>query len=120
MSSTFTNGVATITPELVNGYQAVSTVGTVAHEIIGRGDPDINFQPAQTRRGVLELLILTEEASEDAETAFKTPGVWNLDDPDRPSIAMPFVVHGGDVVRELEDATRELWLVRVPYREVSA
>lgn len=113
------NGVDVITPQLVTNYQSTSAVQTIVHDIIGREDPDVNYQPAHTRTGTLELLIVDELDAAAAETALRAPGAWTLTDPDRPSVGMRFVVYGGGVERELEPETRDLWLVRVPFREVA-
>lgn len=120
MPTTLSNGVDTITPTLVTGYRSGRAPATRVHQIIGRSDPDVTFAPTSMRAGTLELLVEDEASAATAEQLLAAPASWSLDDPDRPTIAMSFVVSdAGQLERELEDESRDAWLIRVPYIEVA-
>lgn len=118
--TTITNGTATIAPTIVTGWKAARSVRTIAHDIIGRSDPDVTFAPAGLRSGTLEVLFDDEAAATVAFDLLIGAYEWTLADPDRASVGMTFVVAGGDAEFDLEDESRDLWLIRVPYREVSS
>jgi hypothetical protein len=113
-----TNGVVTIEPELVLGYETTQEAGNVVHEIIGRGDPDVTLRPARSRSGTLALFFLTEADAETARNSLATGDVWDLA-AELTTIAMSFVV-SGDIMVRLDPETRLRWLVNVGYREVTA
>lgn len=116
---TITNGTDIITPVLVNGFTSSREARTVVHDILDRPAPDTSLRESGSRTGTLELLFTGEASAFAAETLHAGISVWSISDPDRPSIAMTYVVAGGSVERELDDETRDLWLVRVPFREVT-
>jgi len=117
--TTLTNGTATITPTLVDGYSAGQEARTIAHPIISRPGPDdVTLRPAGPRTGVLRLLFTTEADAEAARALHAVPYVWTLNDDDRTSIGMDYVVEGGTLGTALEDETRDLWLIDIPFREV--
>jgi hypothetical protein len=66
------------------------------------------------------MLFEDEAAATTAYTLLHGEYRWTLTDPDRPtSVGITFAVVDGDTAFELEDETRNLWLIRVPYREVA-
>lgn len=117
--TTITNGTDVISPDLVLGYKSSRTARTVIHDILDRSDPDVSLRAAASRSGTLELLFADETAATNAETLHTGISVWSILDPDRASVAMSYVVADGDIERELDDETRNAWVVRVPYREVT-
>lgn len=116
--TTLSNGTVTITPELVTGYETMRTARTIAHDVIGRPDPDVTLRAAGTRKGRLELLFVDEASANQAAQLHAAASVWTLADPDLSTIGMLYVVAAGDITSSLEDQSRELWLVSVPYLEV--
>ncbi|WP_056653302.1 hypothetical protein [Agromyces sp. Root81] len=117
MTTTLSNGTDTVTPDAVNGYQTNREARTIAHDILGRGDPDITLRPASTRRGSLELLFADEAPAAAAEVAHAGAHVWTLANTDLGTIGMLYVVAEGGITRALDD-TRACWLVSIPFREV--
>lgn len=115
--TTLTSTVATITPLLITGYESARPSTTIVHRLLS-GDEAVSLSKPGARTGVLGLLFDDEAAAAAAELAHATPTVWTLTEPGRPTLAMSYVVDDGDIVRELEDDTRRLWLVRVPFKEV--
>lgn len=119
MTTTITNGTDVLEPILVLGYRTGRPSRNVEHDILDRADPDISFQPAGTRKGTLELLFDTEAAAEEAELLHAAIATWTISDPERTTVAMSYVLaQGGELERELDDDTRNVWIVRVPFREV--
>ena len=62
-----------------------------------------------------------EAASAEAESVLSGAAVFTyITDPDRPSLALMFVIpDGGSILRSLDDVTRAAWTVEFDYREVS-
>lgn len=117
--TTITHDGGVITPTIVDGWSAAREVRTIAHTILGRPDPDVTFRPAGLRAGTLRLVFAAEAAAAAASDALATPQVLTIVDADRSHLAMSFVVTGGDLSVTLDDETRDVWIVEVPYREVS-
>lgn len=120
MAATFSNGLDTVTPDLVLGISAAREARTVVHDILERTDPDASIRPAALRKGTAELFFLDEFDVDDAAALFAGAHVWTLTDPERLSLEMVFVVAEGAIETELDPQTRTRWLLRVPYREVFA
>lgn len=118
---TLENGAAVITPDTIDGWRAEQETGTITHRIIGRADPDVTFAPAGLRAGRMRLVFADELAAADALALLAAPAVWTLNVPERPTLdGMRFVVADDRLELELEDATRNVWLLWLPFREVTA
>lgn len=116
--TTITHSTGVITPTTVDGYRAARTPRTILHPILGRSDDDVTFRPASLRKGTLTLVFASEAVARAAATALAIPQVLTLADPDI-SIGMSFVVAEDDLVPELDDETRSVWVLQMPFREVA-
>lgn len=116
--TTITSGTTTITPTLVDGYTAGQDARTISHPILGTGRDDLTLRPAGPRSGTLHLLFSLESAANTARIALSGTSVWTFTDPDRTTLNMSFAVEGGTLSTVLEDQTRNLWFLEVPFREV--
>lgn len=115
----FSNGTATITPQLVDSYESTSEHGNVVHRVLGSDQVDVVLRPASLRTGTMSLVIGADEAAASAaEVALRTASVWTLTDDDRATVEMTFVVNGS-VTRTLDDETRDVWLVGFGWQEVT-
>lgn len=143
MTTIITSGADTIYPTIVDGYESSRSARNIVHPILGRATPDVSLRPAQLRTGTLtlvfgdttetsELVVIdgivqplttpaqnAEEASLIAVDLHATGGVFSLSDTDRPSILMSYVVRPGDIRRDLDEQTREVWIVSIPFQEVT-
>jgi hypothetical protein len=122
MAEYITHGVDVIAPTVVLNISSARESGNIIHPIIGRAEPDVTLRPASLRTGVLELGFAGPDAeadSADAEQAHAGMGAFTLHNDVRPSLGFSYVVNG-TVERALEDETRDAWIVRVGYQEVSA
>lgn len=121
MSTIITHSTGVITPEVVNGFESSRDIRTIVHTILGRPDPDITLRPAGLQSGTLTLVFSTGAAAISAETALLFPQVLVLSDPDVPQVGMSFVVgpEGQASTRSLDLDTRKVWLVDLPFQEVS-
>jgi hypothetical protein len=115
--TTLSDGTTTLTPALVDGYDAAQDTRTIVHELIG-GGVEYTLRAAGTRAGTLTLVFPVELDAETARAALAQPAVWTLTDPDRSTVGMRFVVAGGQLGVRLDETTRDVWLVTVPFREV--
>lgn len=119
MSTIITHAAGTITPEVVDGFEASRPARTIVHTILGRADPDITFRPAGLRNGELALVFGTGAEAAAAEAILAVPQVFGLNDPAVPQVSMSFVVAGGDLTNSLDPQTRRVWILRVPFQEVA-
>lgn len=106
----------TFTPALMLGYESTRRARTVVSETLS-GRPDAYLLSAGTRSGRMELLFDTEQAALECEVAHGQPSVFYLSDPDRPTIAMSYVVQG-DVTRTLSES-RAKWVIGIGWQEVT-
>ncbi|WP_298038318.1 hypothetical protein [uncultured Microbacterium sp.] len=116
--TTITHDAGVITPQLVDGYQASSEARTIVHPILNRSNPDITFRAPGLRTGSFRCLFPVEADAVAAFAVFRTPQVLTIADDDRPGIVMSFVVADGDISVELDDETRDVWWVEIPFQEV--
>lgn len=117
--TTIIHDAGVVTPTIVDGYSATRAARTIVHHIIGRPDPDISFRPASLRTGQLTCVFALQDAALAAATVFAKPQPLTLADPDV-AIGMTFIVpEGGAIEVELDDETRDVWLVHVDFEEVS-
>lgn len=111
----------TVTTEFTSSRAARSSV----HEILNREHPDVTLRPASSRSGKIKLAFLGEDAeaaSDLAERVLAEPVTFTyLTDPERPSLALTFVIpDNGRIYRELDATTRDDWTVEIDFREVSS
>ncbi|WP_157540754.1 hypothetical protein [Microbacterium sp. XT11] len=119
MSTVIVHSAGTITPKVVQGFESARAARTIVHTILGRADPDITYRPAALRSGTLTLVFANGADAAAAEAVLVMPQTFTLSDTAVPQVAMKFVVAGGDVVRTLDDGTRTVWTVKIPFREVA-
>lgn len=121
MSATITHAGGTITPQLIDGYESTSEGRSVAHEILGTSRIDVTLRPATPRTGTLRLLILTEADAAAAEIALARAEVFTLTSIDRATVHMQFIIpRGGKITRELDNDTRDHWIIAADFHEVPA
>ena len=109
-----------IVPQIIDGYQVTRDAHTIVHTVLGRVSPDVTLRDAGTRRGELSLVFEVEGVAHAAVGVLSSPQVLTLVTPDRPTLGMQFVVADGSLSVELDDETRDAWVVRVPFVEVTA
>lgn len=119
MSTTITYSSGTITPAVVDGYSSARSGGTLLHWVSNVASPDVTLRPADLRSGSLRLVFPDDASSAAAEMALSAPEVFTLASTDLGSIPMAFVVpETGQILRELDDATRRVWVLTVDFQEV--
>lgn len=122
MATTITQGASTITPTVVLGWQGNREAQTIIHYVLGDAVPDATLRPASRHSGRLSLGFQgasSETNSKTAETLLSgAVGSFTLVSTERSSLNMVFVVTG-TITRELEDATRDAWIVSFDFQEVS-
>lgn len=119
MTTTITIAGTTYTPTLVDGYESHRRAQSIVHVVIGSATPDVTLRPALMRTGVLRLVFASEAESKACETAHAGAVTCQLASTDRASIPMTYVVADGDVVRTLDDQTRNVWILQIPFQEIS-
>lgn len=119
MASTIAHSTGILTPAVVDGWRMSREARTRVHTILGRSAPDVTLRPAGMRKGSLRCVFATEAAASAAVGVFAKPQVLTFADTDRPTLAGSFVVADGDIEFELDDTTRNVWVVTVPFQEVT-
>lgn len=122
--ASITGGATVITPSVVLEFSSVRPGKTNVHDIINRTNPDATLRVAGSRAGHIKLGFIGPTAEADssaAEVSLAGAAVFTyVTDPDRPTLALTFVVpDGGQIRRDLEETTRAAWSVEFDYREVS-
>jgi len=107
----------TTTPALVLGYQTARTSRNIIHDLLS-GEVGVALVAPRPRSGTLELLYPVEADAFTALNLHAEETVFTLTDTDRASVAMSYVVDG-DITIELDDETRDHWVVSVGYQEVA-
>jgi hypothetical protein len=118
MATIITVGDHTMTPTQVLGYASSRQSRNIVHDILGRESPDITLRPASLRTGTLEMGFTSEADAKDAEDRHAVGGVFAIISTERASVEMSYVTAGA-IGRELEDSTRDAWVVRVDYQETT-
>lgn len=116
--STISHAGGVINPTEIDGYEPSIPVRNIVHTILGRSDPDVTFRPAGLRTGTLSLVFELEADAWAAVAALRVPQVLTLTDADVAVVNMSFVVAPGELRPTLDDATRSVWIVEVPFQEV--
>lgn len=121
MATVITSGALTIAPQIFLNVTSDQSSGNIVHPILGRSNPDVTLRPATLRTGVIEMGFSGPNSETDsalARTILAGGGVFALSSTDRASVSMSFVT-SGRINRELEDTSRNAWVVRVDYQEVT-
>lgn len=116
--TTIAHSTGVLTPSVVNGWRTARDAGTLVHPVLGREDPDVTLRPASLRRGTLTCVFADEAQAIAAEQVMATPQVLVLEDADRVTVSMSFVVAGGEIEVELDKDTSAVWVLSVPFQEV--
>lgn len=121
MATIITHEADTITPTQVLGYSAEREAGNVVHPILGRSNPDVTLRPASLRTGTLSLGFQGDTSEEDsAECAeiHAVGGVFSIFSTERATVEMSYVSNGR-ITRELDDESRDAWVVTVDFQEIA-
>lgn len=105
-------------PALVLGYETTRESRNQVHDLIDGGIAVVLIPP-RPRSGELQLLYPDEADAWGALDFFAHATTYTLTDSSRPGVGMAFVIADSNGVRlELDDDTRDVWVVTVPYQEV--
>lgn len=119
MATTISNGTDTLTPKLINGWEATREARTIVHDILGTNEPAVTLRPQGHRTGKLEIVVGTDASlAASIESMLCAGDLLTLASTERPTLGMSFVV-AGDVVTRLDD-TRQVWLIDAEFREVAS
>lgn len=120
MPTTITSGASTITPTQVLEYEANRESQSIIHPILGSTNADVTLRVASLRSGRLQIGFQGSSSEANSKTAtdlLSGAATFNLVSTDRTSIPMKFVVQG-QIRRELEDQSRDAWVVSFDFREI--
>lgn len=111
-------GGGTTTPTLVLGFRASRAGRNIIHDLIGEGIA-VTLIGSRLRSGTLELLYPVKADAFAAEALLASKTTFTLTDTDVVEVGMSFVTDG-DVTVELDDATRDAWVVSVDFQQVES
>lgn len=103
-------------PLTMLGYQTARESQNIVHDLIGGGIAVTLIRP-RPRKGTLELGYVLEADAVAAVALHSRETTFTLSDSDRASVSMTYVVDGS-VSLELDDESRDRWIVSVDYQEV--
>lgn len=118
MGTTISNGVTTLTPLLILGYESTATSQNIVHPIIGAQEPDVTLRAAGMRTGTLSFLFADQTSAYAAEQMHVAGGMFQLRDDDLDTILMAYVTTD-KIVRTLDAEGRRRWTLAVDFQEVS-
>lgn len=101
---------------LIESYGVTSEARTVSHSILD-GPPVHTLRPAGPDAGTLTLLFIDETPARDCYSAHKLAAVFAIADTTRALLNFRYVV-AGELRMQLDSATRERWLVTIPFQAV--
>lgn len=122
MATIIVQGADVIAPSIVLGIMPGRESQNLVHPIIGRAEPDVTLRPANLRTGSIEMGFAGPTAEADsyaAEMLHAAGGIFTVISDERSTLGLSYVTTGR-IVRELEDATRDGWILRVEFQEVAA
>lgn len=123
MTDTISSSVparADVHPLLTLGWEAAREARTVVHAPL-YGPPVVSLAPPAPQAGVLRFLFPTASAAAACWAMHQEPAVLTLTaDLSDTTIALRYVVAGGDLKQLLDEETCELLVIEVPYLEVPA
>lgn len=116
--ATISDGTTSIHPALVLGYESTRTSRNRMHRILGGGIA-VSLGAADLRAGTLELFFPLEADAAAAEALHSAASSFTLTEPDRTTVEMAYVLaEDGELSRELDEDTRDHWVVSIEYQEV--
>jgi hypothetical protein len=117
MPTTISDGVTSVTPNLVTDYSYTRTARTIVHTVLDRSDPDTTLRPVGLRTGSLSMLCATRELASELEALHLAPGPRFLTSDDEPTADMTYLAVGD--LGTTYDADGDVWLVTIGYQEVT-
>lgn len=116
--TTLSDGTTTLNPLLWMDYRSTRDANTKAHPLMG-GGVALSLAPASPRRVAVALLFTDETESKQCEDMHAGTGVITITETGRDTASMQYVVVG-NIERELDRETSELWIVSAEVIEVGA
>lgn len=118
MATTISNGTDTLTPALVDGWDAERSARTIVHEILGTNEPAVTLRPHGLRTGTLTVVVGTSATlAGQLDDMLRAGDVLTLASTEQPSVGMTFVANGR--IRTSLDATRKVWVIEAEFHEVA-
>jgi hypothetical protein len=108
---------ATTSPLLITGYDARRDSRNVTHDMLD-GSIVMTLINPRPRAGTMQLLYASEYDAHAAMNLHATSATYTLETGDRFTVDMHYVA--GALGVQLDDATRDMWVVSVDYQEVDA
>lgn len=119
MTTTITDGVTTLNPDQVQGWDAERPSRSVLHPILSRPDPDVTLRPGGLRTGTMRQFYLSYAPAQAAADAQAAASVWNMTASDQAGLTLRYVVANGSVRLSAVGDDLNRWIVEVPYQEVA-
>lgn len=116
--TSITDGTVTLHPILWTQYRSTREARTRTHPLASGGTA-VSLARSGPRRVNVALLFDDELESEQCEAMHARPGVITITETDRPTHSMQYVVVG-NIERELDPETADVWIVTAEVLEVGA
>lgn len=113
-----TNGVDTVEPILVDGYDARRETRTLLITVLGATSRAVSFRPAGLRTGTLRMLFETHTEASACLDLLCGGAALDLSVSDDSEYDMTFVAINAPSI-ELDDDTRGVWWAIADFEEVA-
>lgn len=110
----------TIVPTIIMSISVGRGARNVVHDILGKTEPDVTLRSASLRSGTIEMGFAGPTSEADSQKALDIHArgvVLTLVNAERATASMAYIA-SGRIERELDDTTRNDWIVRIDYQEV--
>ena len=119
MSTQIAYGQTVVTPTVVDGWEQEHESSTTVHRLIS-GGTEVTHAPAGPRTFTLKLVFPVEADAAACVDLHRTAPFLDLTSTDRTFVNGRYVVaEGGRVAVDLDDVTRNVWVVTVDATEVT-
>jgi hypothetical protein len=108
--------VGSFSPYLRFSAESTFDSRNVVHELLS-GGVAITFGGATLQTATLEMLFTSEAEAEDAFAQLNTGHIFELVDSSKPSTSLYFVI-AGEVSRQLQTDTSDLWTISADIQQV--
>lgn len=120
MTTTITDGITSVIPDLYLGYSHRRRSGNILHGVIGAPEGSPSLEPAGLRSGSVTFLFSSQADAFDADELHTAGVILTLTDTDVPAVNMTYMLAEGGACDLEQDPERVVWLLTIEYQEVDA
>lgn len=120
MTTTITDGITPVIPDLWLGYSHRRRSGNLLHAVIGAPEGSASLEAAGLRSGSITFLFSVQADAFTADQLHAAGVTLTVTDDEVPDVNMTYILAEGGSVSLEQDDERAVWLLTVDYQEVDA